>query len=55
VPERITQDGDWVRREIREALTLNKPIVLVCVDELFPPNDLLADIQAISKKQGIEF
>ncbi len=54
-PTRIGQDGDWVRREIREALTTNKPIVLALVNGLTPPADLPNDIQAIRGKQGIEF
>ncbi len=54
-PSRIHHDKDWVRREIREALALNKPIVLACHNGVFPPADLPDDIQAIRKVQGIEF
>jgi hypothetical protein len=53
--DRIHRDDDWVRREIREALTLKKPIVLACVDGLFPPEDLPDDIQGIRGKEGIRF
>jgi len=38
---RIQQDGDWVRKEISLALTLRKPIVLIAVDGLFPPDQRL--------------
>src|SRR5690242_3214845 len=35
--DRIHNDDDWVRREIALALELNKPIVLIRVDNLLPP------------------
>src|SRR5258708_2503678 len=53
--DRIHRDNDWVRRKIREALTLKKPLVLACVDGVFPPDDLPDDIQAVRNKQGIRF
>src|SRR5258707_10174086 len=48
-PDRIHSDADWVRREIREALTHNKPIVMACHNGLFPPATLPDDIAAIGK------
>ncbi|MBI1257785.1 MAG: TIR domain-containing protein [Chloroflexi bacterium] len=54
-PARIQQSDDWVRREIREGLTLKKPIVAVFIDGLVFPNDLPADIRAIRRKQGVPF
>jgi formylglycine-generating enzyme required for sulfatase activity len=54
-PERITDNQDWVRREIREALTEGKPIVLACHNGLMPPSDLPPDIEKIREVQGIEF
>jgi pentatricopeptide repeat protein len=53
--ERIHQEGDWVRREIREALILNKPVVMACVDGLLPPPDLPEDILPICTKEGVRF
>jgi WD40 repeat protein len=52
---RIHHEKDWVRREIREALTLQKPIALACYNGLFPPADLPEDIQGVRGIQGIEF
>lgn len=54
-PDRIHRDDDWVRREIREALTHDIPIVLVCVDALLPPADLPEDIAAVRGKEGVNF
>ncbi|MBN1428316.1 MAG: SUMF1/EgtB/PvdO family nonheme iron enzyme [Anaerolineae bacterium] len=56
-PERIHRESDWVRREIREALSLDLPIVLAMIDGYAPPplDQLPADIQQITTKQGIEF
>lgn len=51
-PDRIHRDDDWVRREIREALNLKKPIALACIDGLFPPADLPDDIRAVRNKEG---
>jgi hypothetical protein len=53
--DRIHNDVDWVRREIREALTLDLPIVLVCVEGKLPPSGLPDDIKDIARKQGINF
>jgi formylglycine-generating enzyme required for sulfatase activity len=56
-PARIRRKGDWVRREIREALWASRPIVLALVDGTTPPlaRDLPQDIADITKRQGIEF
>jgi len=54
-PERIQREGDWVRREVREALEGDKSIVLACVEGLTPPGDLPDDIRAIADRQGIRF
>lgn len=54
-PDRIHNDRDWVRREIREAIQLNKPIVLACQNGLVPPPDLPDDLQPVRYAQGIEF
>ena len=53
--DRIHKDDDWVRREIREALNHNIPIVLVAVEGLYPPSGLPEDIKDIARKQGIAF
>ncbi|MEO8393920.1 MAG: toll/interleukin-1 receptor domain-containing protein [Chloroflexota bacterium] len=52
---RIQQHDDWVRREIREALALDKPIVAIFVDGLGFPADLPVDIRDIRGKQGVSF
>jgi formylglycine-generating enzyme required for sulfatase activity len=56
-PSRIRRADDWVRREIAEALALNKPIVLAGVDGLVPPPpaELPEDIRRITKMQSIAF
>jgi len=51
----IHRPDDWVRREIRMALEMRKPIVLVCVDGLTPPADLPPDIAEIASIQGVMF
>jgi formylglycine-generating enzyme required for sulfatase activity len=53
--DRIHHDDDWVRREIREALTHRIPLVLVCVDGLLPPPGLPDDIKDVARMQGINF
>lgn len=55
--DRIHHEDDWVRREIREALALDMPIVLALVEGQTPPSqaDLPADIQPITRRQGVEF
>ncbi len=54
--ERIHRDDDWVRREIREALNHDIPIIVVAVDGLFPPTvGLPEDIGDVVKSQGIRF
>jgi formylglycine-generating enzyme required for sulfatase activity len=53
--DRIHRDDDWVRREIREALTHNKPMILLCVDGLLPPTGLPDDIKDVARMQGINF
>ncbi|MCU0463992.1 MAG: SUMF1/EgtB/PvdO family nonheme iron enzyme [Anaerolineae bacterium] len=54
-PGRIHRDDDWVRREIAEALRLEKPITLVLYEGLTPPSDLPDDIRDIRKKHGLAF
>jgi formylglycine-generating enzyme required for sulfatase activity len=53
--DRIHRDDDWVRREIREALTHHKPLILICVDGLLPPSGLPDDIKDVARMQGINF
>jgi len=53
--DRIHRDDDWVRREIREALTLQKPLILVCVEGRLPPSGLPDDIKDVARMQGINF
>ncbi len=53
--DRIHRDNDWVRREIREALTCQIPLILVCVDGLLPPPDLPDDIKGVAQCQGVNF
>lgn len=52
--DRIHRDDDWVRREIREALKLHKPIVVALVDGQTIP-DIPVDIQDIKRMQRINF
>ncbi|HVU15016.1 MAG TPA: toll/interleukin-1 receptor domain-containing protein [Phototrophicaceae bacterium] len=54
-PARIHRDDDWVRREVREALTLKKPIVVVLVDGQLIPADIPQDIQNIRRMEGVKF
>ncbi len=51
----IHRDHDWVRREIREALTRGIPLVMVRVEGLLPPAGLPDDIKDVTHKQGIPF
>ncbi len=53
--DRIHRDDDWVRREIREAIQLNIPLVLVCVEGLLPPAGLPDDIKDLARMQGVNF
>lgn len=53
--DRIHNDHDWVRREIREALALDKPLVMACIDGLYPPADLPEDISAVKRCEGVRF
>jgi hypothetical protein len=55
--DRITQDDDWVRRELSLALQLGKPIVLVLHAGLAPPppETLPEDIRPVTRRQGVEF
>ena len=52
---RIQHEDDWVRREIREALRLKKPIVAIFIDSQTFPNDLPADIRDVRRMQGVFF
>ncbi|MBN1681334.1 MAG: TIR domain-containing protein [Anaerolineae bacterium] len=53
-PGRIHLERDWVRREIREAMAHDKPIILVFVDGITMPDDeyLPRDIRSIVTRQG---
>jgi len=53
--DRIHNDADWVRKEIREALINNIPIILICENGLLPPHGLPDDIKDVAKSQGINF
>lgn len=53
--DRIHNDNDWVRKEIREALICNIPIVLICENGLLPPHGLPDDIKDVARNQGINF
>lgn len=56
-PQRIKNEGDWVRREVALALSLDKSVIPVTVDAipLPKPEDLPPDLRAISEKQTIPF
>lgn len=54
-PEKIHHEKDWVRREIREALRLKKPIICAFVDGQPIPGDLPLDIEDIRQMQGVNF
>jgi formylglycine-generating enzyme required for sulfatase activity len=52
--QRIHNADDWVRKEIAEALRLNKPIIQVGMNGLYAPEKgLPSDIQGVAKKQGV--
>lgn len=53
-PGRIHLERDWIRREIREALDVDIPIVMVFVDGTTPPDEefLPRDIRSIVTRQG---
>lgn len=53
--DRVHRDDDWVRREIREALVHQIPLILVCVEGLLPPPGLPEDIKEVARMQGINF
>lgn len=53
--DRIHNDSDWVRKEIKISLEKDIPIVLVSENGLYPPRDLPEDIRDVANKQGIEF
>jgi dipeptidyl aminopeptidase/acylaminoacyl peptidase len=53
--DRIHAEDDWVRREIREALTHDIPITMALIDGNVPPANLPEDIQAIRDVQGVKF
>ncbi len=54
VQERIKENNDWIRREVREALRLGKNIVPVSINAPFPPiNQLPSDIQSITRMNSI--
>lgn len=54
-PQRIHQPNDWVRREIHEVLTLNKPIALAFNEGVTTPSpdQLPSDLHGLLTKQGI--
>ena len=51
--ERIFEESDWVRKEIRLALSLNKNIITVFINASIPDN-LPEDIQRIRNYNGIQ-
>jgi formylglycine-generating enzyme required for sulfatase activity len=53
--DRIHNDADWVRREIREALQRNIPIVLISVENQLPPHGLPDDIKDVARSQAVMF
>ncbi len=54
-PHLIHRERDWVRREIRRALELDKPIIQAFVDGQPIPGELPSDIEAIREMQGVNF
>lgn len=54
-PERIHHEDDWIRIEIREALRLGIPIVVVWVDGQGIPGDIPHDIAGIREMQAVNF
>ena len=54
-PERIRESGDWIRREMQEALHQGKKIVPVRFNAPFPPtHQLPSDIQDIVRMNSLE-
>lgn len=53
--DRIWEDNDWVRREIRTALQHRKPLIPVCIDGILPPPHLPSDIRDVQYRQCIMF
>lgn len=50
--DRINRSGDWVRREIREALNNDLPILPVFFDDTTFPSEIPDDINSILDKPG---
>jgi hypothetical protein len=53
--DRIFRSGDWMRREILEALTLNIPIICAFINGQMIPGDIPDEITLIRHMQGISF
>jgi hypothetical protein len=53
--DRIFRPGDWMRREILEALTLNIPITCAFINGHLVPADIPDEIRLIRNMQGISF
>lgn len=54
-PVRIAKKTDWIRREIRIALDLKKPIALAVWGDTPLPTNLPAEISVIAHKQAVPF
>jgi hypothetical protein len=56
-PARIQREGDWIRREVREAFRLELPIILAFYEGCLPPaaEVLPPDIRQVVRQQGIKF
>lgn len=55
-PERIKQTDDWIRREIQEALRLNKDIIPICINTSLPlAYQLPFDMQGLTRMNALDF
>jgi hypothetical protein len=53
--ERCSEDDDWLRREIREALEKKKNIICVFINDFKFPDKLPDDIDNIRLQNGLKF
>jgi hypothetical protein len=53
--DRCVDEGDWLRRELRQAIASSRNIVPVCLPDFRFPASLPADIADLSRHQAVEY
>jgi hypothetical protein len=53
--DKCVEEGDWLRRELRQALASSRNIVPVCLPDFRFPASLPADIADLSRHQAVEY